>query len=123
MKHHEIDQLMDDYFNGLYFGDLTRLKTIFHPSAVYAYSVGEESCVLDMLSYFERVKQRVPPCQRGESQWFQIDTLDWISETFVVIKAQVRMLGRHYYDVLSLMYIEGRWVIVAKMFHYKSENG
>jgi hypothetical protein len=61
-----IHQLLQDYFDGLYYSDTQRLAKVFHPQAVYACAVGEKPLILSMGEYFPIVDARPAPASRGD---------------------------------------------------------
>jgi len=69
-------ELLDKYYDGLYYGDTALLRDVFHPKARYVTVSGGQLLQLDMASYFPIVEARTSPQQLGEPYGFQIDSLE-----------------------------------------------
>jgi len=70
-------ELLDKYYDGLYYGDTALLRDVFHPKARYVTVSGGQLLQLDMASYFPIVEARTSPQQLGEPYGFQIDSLEF----------------------------------------------
>jgi hypothetical protein len=114
----EVAELMQDYFDGLYHGDTQRLRRVFHPEAVYATASEGEPLVLRMNEYFEIVDSRPSPASRGESRTDQILSIEFAGPVTAVAKLRCSIVPKHFIDLLSLIRVDGRWQIIAKVFHF-----
>lgn len=114
-----IVELLDDYFDGLYHGDTARLRRCFHPRAQYICAVGGTLQCLSMEEYLPIVERRVAPVSRGEARADVIRSIDFAGPVTAVARVQCRLGERHFDDILSLIRLDGRWRIVAKVFDYR----
>src|SRR3989344_6089183 len=96
--------VLQEYFDGLCHSDTQRLRRVFHPQAVYACATAEPAVILRMEEYFPIVDQRPSPASRGET-------------------VQERILSKPFTDLLTLIHVDGRWQIIAKVFHYVLDRG
>jgi hypothetical protein len=114
----EVAELMQDYFDGLYHGDTQRLRRVFHPEAVYATASEGDPLILRMNEYFEIVDSRPSPASRGEPRTDQILSIEFAGPVTAVAKLRCSNVPRHFIDLLSLIRVDGRWQIIAKVFHF-----
>ncbi len=115
----EISALLVDYFDGLYYSDSTRLARVFHPAAQYICVTEGRLQNLDMPSYFAIVDKRVSPASRGEIRADRILAVDFVGRTAASARVECAIGERHFKDLLSLIHLDGRWQIIAKVFDYR----
>ncbi|PKB18764.1 nuclear transport factor 2 family protein [Flavobacterium sp. 5] len=109
-----ITALLMNYFNGVYTGDVTQLRSVFHPQTLLAGDINGQSYFKTLDQYLEGVKNRKSPKELGEEFKMKIISLEIINNT-AVAKTQVPILGYNYYDQLSLAIVDGKWIIVNKL--------
>jgi hypothetical protein len=114
----EVAELIQDYFDGLYHGDTQRLRCVFHPEAVYATASEGEPLILRMNEYFEIVDSRPSPASHGERRTDQILSIEFAGPVTAVVKLRCSIDPKHFIDLLSLIRVDGRWQIIAKVFHF-----
>ncbi|MBK0399936.1 nuclear transport factor 2 family protein [Limibaculum sp. M0105] len=113
----EILSLTDAYAAMLHRCDTEVLDRIFHPQAVYATAQGGELLHRDMPAYRAVLASRVSPEARGETGGFTLERIEFAGPDAAMLRLSGRMLGNAYTDLLSLLRIDGRWQIIAKVFH------
>jgi len=109
-----ITSLIMNYFNGIYTGDVTLLRSSFHPQTLIAGDINGQPYFKTVDQYLEGVKNRKSPQELGEEFKMKIISLEIINNT-AVAKAQVLIFGYNYYDQLSLVIVDGKWIIVNKL--------
>jgi len=109
-----ITAVLMNYFNGIYNGDVTLLKSAFHPQAVVSGDINGAPYFKTIDQYLEGVKNRKSPHDFGEEFKMKILSLEIINNT-AVAKVQVPIFEYNYYDQLSLVIVDGKWVIVNKL--------
>ncbi|MEN2401117.1 nuclear transport factor 2 family protein [Flavobacterium sp. MC2016-06] len=109
-----ITTLLMNYFNGIYTGDVTLLKSVFHPQALVAGDINGMPYFKTLDQYLDGVKNRKSPQELGEEFKMKIISLEIINNT-AIAKTQVPILGFNYYDQLSLVIVDTKWVIVNKL--------
>lgn len=113
--HQAILEVLRDYFNGVFSGDVDLLKTVFHPEATLFGEIKGQPYQKSLDNYLAIVANRQSPAALGESFLMKplaIEVLDNIA----FAKTHCQMLGFNYFDYLALLRQEGRWQIVNKLF-------
>lgn len=113
--------LLREYFDGLYFSDTQRLERVFHPQAIYATASGGTPTILSMEPYFALVDQRPAPASRTEQRADRIVSIDFVGPVTALAKVQCTIRPRHFTDLLTLIHLDGRWQIIAKVFHFEGD--
>jgi hypothetical protein len=113
--HHQILRVLDDYFGGIYSGDVQRLRSAFHPSAVLWGEVKGQPYHKLLEDYLDVVRGRTSPQALGEVFAMEPIAIE-VQGNIALAKVRCPMLGFEYVDFLSLLRADGRWAIVAKLF-------
>jgi len=113
-----VTSLLRDYFDGLYFSDTQRLRRVFHTQAVYATASDGAPVILRMDEYFSVVERRPAPAARGDPRTDRILAIDFVGPATAWIKVQCVIRPKHFTDLLTLIHVDGRWQIIAKVFHF-----
>lgn len=111
-----ITRLMDDYFDVLHHQDMDLFDRVFHPQCVLYSAQGGELSVRPFALYREQVATRESPAQRGEARDDRVLLLDQISPTLALVKPQLQMGGGVMQDYLNLVFLDGQWWVMAKMW-------
>ena len=109
--HPAIHAVIKDYFDGLYEGDITKLRGVFHEDAWlkgnnYRKSVDE---------WLDVVAQRPIPKQEGLEYQFQLMSLEVVGDQ-AMAKVSVPLPAANFIDFLGLLKENGEWKVVNKMF-------
>jgi ferredoxin-fold anticodon binding domain-containing protein len=111
----EIENLITNYFEGIFYGDITKLKACFQEKG-YIYGDIKGIVVLKSVNeYLMEVKDRQSPNKLNEILKMKIIGIDVMGE-IAMAKLHVPMLEYNYYDYLSLAKIDKDWRIVNKLF-------
>jgi hypothetical protein len=115
----EVADVLQLYFDGLYHSDTQRLRRVFHPQALYATASSEDGALLalNMPDYFAVVDKRPAPASRGDARHDRILSIEFIGPVTALAKVECAVLPRRFTDLLSLVRVDGRWQIMAKVFH------
>jgi hypothetical protein len=114
-----IEAVIADYFDGLYHSDTGRLARVFHPRAVYASATGGTLLVRSMQEYFPVVDVRPAPASRGEARADRILSLEFLGPDTARATLLCAIADRSYVDWLTFLRIDGRWQVIAKVFHHE----
>lgn len=114
----ELRELLGCYFDGLYRSDAGLLATVFHPTAVYATATEGTLTRLSMSEYLPIVAARRSPASRGEERTDAIESIDLVGPVTALARVRCSIGPKRFTDLLSLVKVEGRWQIVAKVFHF-----
>ena len=114
----EVSSALKPYFDGLYESDTRKLAQIFHPTAVYACATSGELLRLDMDAYFKLVDKRPSPASRNETRRDAIVSIEFAGPVTAFVHAKCAIGTKYFTDFLTLIRVDGRWHIMAKVFHY-----
>lgn len=113
----EIEKIIQDYFNGIYYGDIDKLDHVFYENVYLHGDINSKEYLKSKAAYLEGVKKRKSPDQLGEKFEMKILGIEIIGNVGVA-KLHVPMLGYNYYDFLSFSKINEEWKIVGKIFSH-----
>lgn len=114
----ELVAAMRVYFDGLYHSDTERLRSVFHPDAIYACATSGDLIRLAMPDYLAMVAAREAPAARREARTDNIDSIAFAGPVTALVTATCSIGPKHFTDLLSFVKLDGRWQILAKVFHY-----
>lgn len=118
----EIDAVLAAYFEGLYRSDTGLLRSVFHPQALYASASGGTLVSLRMDEYFPMVDQRPSPASRGEVRADRIVSIEFVGPVTALARVQCVIRPKHFTDLLTLLWVDGRWQVISKVFHFEVEG-
>lgn len=121
-RYDDVTKVLSVYFDGLYHSDTKRLATVFHPKAQYVCATGGTLVHLTMDEYFPVVDKRPAPASRNEPRADEIVSIEFAGPVTAVAKVHCAIAERYFTDMLTLIHIDGRWQIIAKVFHYDLRN-
>lgn len=113
----EVYQLLGRYFDGLYASDAGALGAVFHRGAVYATAADGPLTRLSMAEYLPIVAAREAPMSRGETRTDAIESIEFAGPATALARVRCSIGPNHFTDLLSLVRTDGRWQIIAKVFH------
>ena len=103
--------LVQDYFDGLYFSDVAKLRVIFHPDA-FLKAPGVRRGLEEWL---KTVATRPVPEQQGRTYDFKLLSIEIIKDQ-AMVKLHCPLFDHLYVDYLGLLKEKGSWLIVNKMY-------
>ena len=110
-----IQAVITNYFDGIFYGDLKKLASAFHPQCLLFGDINGQPYFKNLQDYLLGVSNRKSPNDLGEEFSMKILGVEVLNE-IASVKLHVPMLGYNYYDYISMSRIDGNWVIVNKMF-------
>lgn len=110
--------VLTEYFDGLYYSDTKRLARALHPKAHYVCATDSTLLYRTMDEYFPIVDQRPSPATRGEKRNDKILSIEFAGPVTAFAKAECSIGPKFFTDFLTLIFIENRWQIISKVFHY-----
>lgn len=114
----EITTALADYFDGLYEGDLDKLRRVFHPNA-HLYSATDGPLTdLPLEDYMALVGGREAPASRDAPRYDRIVSIDLSGPCSALAKVELAIPPRYFTDFLTLLKLDGRWRIISKTYHY-----
>jgi hypothetical protein len=114
---HEISTLIDNYFEVLWYQDMELFDQVFHKDCVlYSAQTGTLN-IRPYAIYRDAVANRVAPAQTpGDVRADSVLMFNQISPTLALVHAQLQMFGGLMQDYLNLVYLDGQWWVMAKMW-------
>jgi hypothetical protein len=113
----DIQQVIATYFEGLFTADANLLRQVFHPGAVYACASDGNFLFRRMDEYFAVVEKRASPQSRGEARTDAIRSIELAGPVTARATFHCSIVDRYFTDFLTLVHTDGRWQIMAKVFH------
>lgn len=106
-----IIQLLNEYFDGLYEGDVDKLRGLFHDDAWLKGNDYRKT----RDEWLDAVANRPIPSAEGMAYNFNIQSLEIVGDQ-AMAKVDIPLLAAHFIDFLGLLKEDGQWRIVNKMF-------
>ena len=111
-----IHQLMSDYFDVMHTQDMEKFDRVFHPDCTLYGVVDGQVNLRPFAIYRAAVDARTSPQQLGEERKDEILDFDQISATIAWVKPQLQMFGGVMQDYLNIVFVDGQWWVMAKMW-------
>jgi hypothetical protein len=109
---------LSDYFDGLYRSDVSILSKVFHPEARYSCATEGALTCLGMDQYLPLVERRPSPASRNEPRSDRIISIEFAGPVTAFARAECAIGPKHFTDFLTFVYLDGRWQIISKVFHF-----
>ena len=106
-----IEDILHSYFDGLYHGDVTQLKSIFHSDAWLKAPGLRRS----LSQWLKDVAERTTPAELNAPIDFKIISIDVVQDQ-AMAKIHCPLFDFNYIDFLGFLKEEGKWIIVNKMY-------
>lgn len=115
----EIHALLLHYFDALHRCDVELLAEVLHPAAIYATASGGELVRWSVDEYLPVVAARESPASRREARTDAIDSIEFAGPETALARVRCSIGPKHFIDLLSLLRIDGRWWVIAKVFAFE----
>ena len=106
--------LEQNYFEGIYQGNVDLLKQIFHPGTLVFGDINGVPYAKTLQQYLEGVASRQSPKDSGKPFKGEIISIKVVN-SIAIAEVKVKMYDFYYHDLLSFHQIDGHWLIVNKM--------
>ena len=103
--------VISDYCNGLHYGNVAKLRAIFHEDA-FLKAPGLRRSLEEWLT---AVSTRPVPEKEGRPYSFKLLSIEIIQDQ-AMVKLECPLFDHFYIDYLGLLKENGRWLIVNKMY-------
>lgn len=114
----EIRSALQLYFDVMHECDLEKFDRIFHPTSSLFNAKDGVLTLRPFVKYRTEIENRVSPKSLGQPRIDSILTIDILSPEMCFAKVRVRIHEKIFVDNLNLLKIDGRWMIVAKIYHH-----
>jgi Putative lumazine-binding len=111
-----IEQTVQTYLDGLYEGDADKLASVFHETSALTYEQDGKLTVLPRDQWLKWVRERGSPQSKGSVRDDAILQVDQAGPTTALVKVKCQIPPRYFTDYLSLLKVDGRWVVAQKVF-------
>jgi hypothetical protein len=116
-----IRRLVNDYFDLMHEQDMTLFDRVFHPDSVLYGVVDGKINIRPYSVYRAAVAERQSPAELGNKRRDAVLSFDQISGTLALLKMQLEMFGGVMQDYLNIVYLDGQWWVMAKMWEKVGE--
>jgi hypothetical protein len=113
--HQAVLDLAHTYLRGVYEGNTQALRKVFHPDARVEDLVTGSFRSRNVAQYLEGVAARQSPSAAGEAFTMTPLAIQVLGD-MATITAELHFLGNDFYNVLSLLRVDGGWLIMHKLF-------
>ena len=111
-----IREFIDNYFELMWSQDMSLFDQVFHSgSALYSSQNGEFS-VRSHAVYKDQMLNRTSPKDLGNVRRDSVLYFDQLSPNQALLKVQLQMFGGLMQDYLNIGLIDGKWIIMAKVW-------
>ena len=117
----KILDVLRKYLDIIYRGDTEIIDQIFFREATVSSVTNGKIISIDMIGFHKRIKNRKSPESEGEKREDKILMIDISSPTTAIAKVECMILKNLYTDYLSLIKVKGKWGIISKVFHMKTD--
>jgi hypothetical protein len=111
-----IQQLIQDYFDVMHFQDIDLFDRVFHAECVLYSAQTEVLNIRPYSIYREAVMNRQSPAELGNARDDRVLMFDQVSPTLAIVKPQLQMFGGVMQDYLNLVFLDGQWWIISKLW-------
>ena len=111
-----IEQTVRIYLDGLYEGDADKLASVFHETSALTYEQDGKLIALPRDLWLKAVRERPAPKAKDLPRDDVILSVDQAGPTTALVKVKCQLPPRFFTDYLSLLKIDGRWVVAQKVF-------
>ena len=106
--------LEENYFKGIYEGNIDLLNKIFHPGTLLFGDVKGQPYAKTLEVYLDGVQHRQSPKDSGKPFKGAILNIKAVN-SIAIAEVSVKMYDFDYHEFLSFHRIDGKWFIVNKM--------
>lgn len=107
------------YFDGLHMSDTGRLAQAFHHEARYVCATDGALVNLGMAEYLPIVAARASPESRGEARRDRVLSIEFAGPVTAAVRVECAIGPKFFTDLLTMIRLDGRWQIIAKVFHHE----
>jgi len=110
-------EAVDLYFQALHECDLEKFDRVFHSSSSLFDTDDKKLTVVPIADYRRVIAERVSPMSKGQPRDDTLISADFLSTDIAVTKVRLRIHEKVFIDHMSWAYVDGSFVIVAKLWH------
>jgi hypothetical protein len=122
IKDPAIIDLLDNYFEVLHFQNMDLFDKVFHRECFLYSAQGGDLSIRPYAQYREAVAGRKSPADSGNARRDKVLMFDQISPTLALVKPELEMFGGVMQDYLNLVFLDGQWWVMAKMWEKVADS-
>jgi hypothetical protein len=111
-----IGVLASEYFDLMHHQDMAVFDRVFHPDSVLYGVVEGKLNIRPCAVYRQAMMDRESPADLGNARRDEVLSFDQISPTLALLKMQLEMFGGVMQDYLNIVFLDGQWWVMAKMW-------
>lgn len=111
-----IRRLITDYFDVMHHQDMGVFDRVFHKDSVLYGVVDGVLNIRPYAQYRAAVAQRTSPAELGNARRDVVLMCDQVSPTLALLKMELEMFGGVMQDYLNIVFLDGQWWVMAKMW-------
>jgi len=111
-----IGVLASEYFDLMHHQDMEVFDRVFHPDSVLYGVVEGKLNIRPCAVYRQAMVDRESPAELGNARRDEVLSFDQISPTLALLKMQLEMFGGVMQDYLNIVFLDGQWWVMAKMW-------
>lgn len=113
---HQVMDVVNRYFDFIYFGDLEIFDDIFHPES-HLYGFKDDAVLMWSAGVYRSVVGgRESPSKAGSARRNEVLTIDWASSHHASAKVRVSVHQTTFVDYLTMIKSHSKWQIVSKTY-------
>jgi len=113
----DIAKLIDNYFDLMWGQDMKLFDKVFHKNSTLYSAQGGELSIRPFDVYREQVANRKSPKETKDTKRRDaVLMFDQISPSLALVRVQLQMFGGKMQDYLNIVYLDGQWWVMAKMW-------
>ncbi|MGZ3236110.1 MAG: nuclear transport factor 2 family protein [Burkholderiaceae bacterium] len=119
----EICTAMKLYFDVMHECDLEKFDRIFHPTSSLFTAKDGVLTLRPFTQYRAEIEKRTSPKSLEQPREEAVLSINVLSSEIALVQVRVRIFEKIFIDNLNLLKIDGRWMIVAKIYYHADTIG
>ena len=116
----EVEATLRMYLDGMFECDITKLSEAFHTQSHLYNIVDDKAVAKSAPDWYDIVRKRVPAASVGHKRTDRILTIDFNGPAIAFAKVEGSRPQVDFTDYLTLLKVDGRWQIIAKVFRMEA---
>lgn len=119
----EIEAIFQDYFDGLYERDISKLEKIFDKSCMWYVREGDAVSATTVAERLAGIASRPSPQSLGLERHDRIVTIEIAEPELAFVRLNLQIPPRYFTDYMTLVKLPGAgWKIVSKTFYAETRE-
>ena len=113
--------LLDNYFELMHTQNMDLFDKVFHESSSLFGVPDGQLNIRSAAVYKEAMLNRESPASKGEARRDEIIFVDQLNDTHALARVELEMFGGVMQDYLNIVFLDGQWWVMAKMWEKVGE--